>query len=382
VPEEEPRLVPPLKILRRRVNGVYRADGFAGPTRRYVLLVAMLVGLASLPTLAAITAGGNELADGDTGALDVPFLPPASPGAVIPVVPDPPTADPSSPDSSVPARPNIRGQAGERKTKPFRYAPAKNPPNRRADGSSSSSGKHTTPVRRDPPGSGGGPGTPGKPGAGTPGKPGPGRWHPRPTDPESTDPDGRDDDSRDHDNRDHDDRNDDSKPPRHRPSCHERGSCGSHERRHHRPDWTRHRQCESATHRAHWSHHREVNIRFVAVEIPPTGRHGVAESIRERADRPTRPSRLFRSITSHRSSDRSHRRSTMTERPHNSRPAGTAERLHNSRWHATDDAPRAYRGSHRAQSMHRAEDSAYARSTRMGRHHAGQDHHRDRSDWR
>ena len=49
-------LVPPVKVLRKRVNGVYRADGFSGPTRRYVLVVALLVGLASLPTLAAITA--------------------------------------------------------------------------------------------------------------------------------------------------------------------------------------------------------------------------------------------------------------------------------------------------------------------------------------
>src|SRR5689334_3677752 len=30
---------PPLKVLRKRLNGVYRADGFSGPTRRYVLIV-------------------------------------------------------------------------------------------------------------------------------------------------------------------------------------------------------------------------------------------------------------------------------------------------------------------------------------------------------
>src|SRR4051794_3837346 len=69
--------------MRKRLNGVYRADsGFSGPTRRYVLIVALLVGLASVPTLAAITAGTNELADGTTDTMDIPFLPPASPGPV------------------------------------------------------------------------------------------------------------------------------------------------------------------------------------------------------------------------------------------------------------------------------------------------------------
>ncbi|MEU8612674.1 hypothetical protein AB0C29_32255, partial [Actinoplanes sp. NPDC048791] len=77
-------LVPPIKVMRKRLNGVYSAEGFSGPTRRYVLIVAMLVGLASLPTLAAITAGSRELDDDRTGAMDVPFIPPASTGPVRP----------------------------------------------------------------------------------------------------------------------------------------------------------------------------------------------------------------------------------------------------------------------------------------------------------
>src|SRR3954454_18353315 len=87
VPEQsnEDGIVPPVKVLRKRLNGVYRADGFSGPTRRYVLIVALLVGLASLPTLAAITAGSTELDDGTTGAMDVPFLPPPASGPVVPV---------------------------------------------------------------------------------------------------------------------------------------------------------------------------------------------------------------------------------------------------------------------------------------------------------
>lgn len=87
--------VPPLKVMRKRLNGVYRADsGFSGPTRRYVLIVALLVGLASVPTLAAITAGSSEIADGGTDTMDIPFLPPASPGPIQ-----------SPPDSRVGASP-------------------------------------------------------------------------------------------------------------------------------------------------------------------------------------------------------------------------------------------------------------------------------------
>jgi hypothetical protein len=76
--------VPPVKILRRRLSGVYRSDGLSGPTRRYALIVAMLIGLASLPTLVVITAGSNELDKGATGPLDVPFLPLPGTGPVVP----------------------------------------------------------------------------------------------------------------------------------------------------------------------------------------------------------------------------------------------------------------------------------------------------------
>src|SRR5690349_3115442 len=99
VPDQrEDDLVPPVKVMRKRLNGVYRADaGFSGPTRRYVLIVAMLVGLASMPTLAAITAGSRELSGGRTDTMDIPFLPPTSSG---PVRPWPPTAASTSPSPS------------------------------------------------------------------------------------------------------------------------------------------------------------------------------------------------------------------------------------------------------------------------------------------
>lgn len=86
----------------------------------------------------------------------------------------------------------------------------------------------------------------------------------------------------------------------------------------------------------------------------------------------------------------------MTERPQNVRPARTADRTHNSNryqpWAAdrgegtqTTTATRAYRGSHRAERMHRNDDhtGAQHRSSRMGRHHAEprhdhQDHQQNR----
>ena len=113
-------LVPPLKIMRRRLNGVYRADsGFSGPTRRYVLIVALLVGLASVPTLAAITAGSNELADGGTDTMDIPFLPPASPGPVHPdsrVGASPPLLPPGVAGTALRAG-RLLGEAGKRRVR-------------------------------------------------------------------------------------------------------------------------------------------------------------------------------------------------------------------------------------------------------------------------
>ncbi|HEX8629113.1 MAG TPA: hypothetical protein VF755_13175, partial [Catenuloplanes sp.] len=83
--------------LRRDLSGAYRPDGLVGPTRRYILVVALLVALASLPTLAAITAGSHTLDGASEGPPTVPFLPPPSGGPVI--VPRPTTSptDPAPP---------------------------------------------------------------------------------------------------------------------------------------------------------------------------------------------------------------------------------------------------------------------------------------------
>lgn len=122
-------LVPPIKVMRRRLNGVYSAEhGFAGTTRRYVLIVAMLVGLASLPTLAAITAGSQELDDNRGRAMDTPFIPPASSGPVrVPPFasqgPGAPSPDATASDgSSLPGGPGVvRGHAQEQKARPDRH---------------------------------------------------------------------------------------------------------------------------------------------------------------------------------------------------------------------------------------------------------------------
>ena len=417
-------LVPPIKVLHKRVNGVYQAEGFRGPTRRYVLIVALLVGLASLPTLAAITAGSNELEDGTTGAMDVPFLPLPSSGPVSPTPSGPPAtalpAPSSSPPATVPSPSTPKGQVQKRKTRPG-YAqsdtPAGDRPSRPAapggfsGAGSSGSGSPGAgssglglgspdrewtwlPGSKPPPdgqdggadsGDGDQPASPGHPGhtpppgwnPGEPPQPGP----PSPDEPERP-----------------------GKPDRPgepgrpgQPPCQDPGRGATRPSHHHRPDWSRHKHADDATHRAHWSHHREGRKRAVAVHVPASGRHGVSRTVREHAhDRYERPSRererehgakklskLMRSIVSNRSTDRSEssRRSAVAERPHNVRPARTAERTHNSRrhHHAADtrvDEPqsggRSYRGSHRAERQHRAEDSVVAshRGSRMGHHHA------------
>lgn len=74
----------------------------------------------------------------------------------------------------------------------------------------------------------------------------------------------------------------------------------------------------------------------------------------------------------------------MAERPQNLRPARLAERTHNShrtqysdaRADSPQTASHSYRGSHRAERMHRADDQ---RSSRVGRHHHDPDQRRDHS---
>jgi hypothetical protein len=345
-------LVPPLKVMRKRLNGVYRADsGFSGPTRRYVLLVALLVGLASVPTLAAITAGSNELADGKTDTLDIPVLPPASPGPVVGTSPEP-TPSSSSGVGDVPQSdqpPSVRGgsdggeaavragrlvgEAGKRKPRAPARSPAPSPARSKKPASDPSM------IAFPPlPGMRTLPGLP--PIGGRTAEPGVLPSLPSDSDTPADPTPAPDRNSQDSDPDKSDSSDWDDAPDPHpktpawatRPYCHERGKCGTH---HQRPDKSRKRPCE--------------------------------ESSR------------------HRSPDRSEhsRRSTVTERPRNVRPASILERSHayptapagHNRRHISegrgDENQNAYRGAHRASQHHADEQTAaQRRSSRVGRHHA------------
>jgi hypothetical protein len=375
-----------------------------------VLIVALLVGLASIPTLAAITAGTNELSDGKTDTMDVPFLPPASPGPIRTRRPGrvpgsgeigsspaaspsrspaasaaPPSVDPSaSPSPALPPSAKgasqgaeaviragrIMGQAGRRKDRPQPAAPDRDEhvshdqpsqdqssgaghPSRSSHASAGHSGsKHSTGSR--PASAGSDPSLSGfLSDAGFPSVPGipalPGFNAPDPAD--ST----GDDSGSDSSDPDPEQPADPDEPDAwaDRPVCHEHGKCGTRPSHHHRPDFSRHRQCDTSTHRAHWSYHRTIHI-----------------------DR-----------SSGRSEQR--RRSAVTERPQNVRPARVLERSHTSGGYNSrrpipearnpesrvDDnqiANRSYRGSHRAAGQHHADrpTPAEQRSSRVGRHHA------------
>ncbi|BBH65533.1 hypothetical protein ACTI_22180 [Actinoplanes sp. OR16] len=114
---DDDHFAPPLKVLRKRLNGVYREDhGFSGPTRRYVIMVALLVGLASVPTLAVLSTGSEEISGRDRpGAMDVPFLPPPATGPVVP--PSPSQPPPSSPPPSPSASGSVGGLSDKDQTK-------------------------------------------------------------------------------------------------------------------------------------------------------------------------------------------------------------------------------------------------------------------------
>jgi len=480
---DEDGLVPPIKVMRRRLNGVYSAEGLAGPTRRYVLIVAMLVGLASLPTLAAITAGSNELDDGRPGAMDVPFIPPASPGPVR-VRPVPSAGTDGPQDGTVPGSSGTaQGQAQKRKTKPRPGAPVKDDKgyaqsalgglsgssgSLNSGGSSSPSGDGAESWRPGSSSGGGSSGSgssdssgagssgSGSPGAGSSGAgssaggpapvrlpvmpavpsvpmpmpvpmpvpapapaPAPGKPQ-QPSDSvgdggsdsqDDSPDDGRDDSSGSHwsgggSSGDHwsggdgyddagsgDDVPEPPAKPVHPPWCMDRSDCSARRAHHHRP---RHQDCDDRGH-AHGrrSAGREDDDRDRAKVRRTSGgdRDRSANDSSDERDQPAETSSI-RTAKAARSDSR--RRPEVTERPQNVRPARPADRTHNSNRYQpsaadrgegtqTTTATRAYRGSHRAERMHRVDDhtGAHHRSSRMGRHHAeprqdSQDHQQNR----
>ncbi|MEV4496057.1 hypothetical protein AB0J84_10150 [Micromonospora arborensis] len=85
----------------RRVVGVHRAPGAGGPSRGYLLTVALLAGTASMPVLAAISAGSAT--PGSTALPDssTPFIPTPSIGPVV--IPLPVTSQPAPPPPGTPS---------------------------------------------------------------------------------------------------------------------------------------------------------------------------------------------------------------------------------------------------------------------------------------
>ncbi|MEV1315620.1 hypothetical protein AB0J14_05990 [Micromonospora arborensis] len=85
----------------RRMVGVHRAPGAGGPSRGYLLTVALLAGTASMPVLAAISAGSAT--PGSTALPDssTPFIPTPSIGPVV--IPLPVTSQPVPPPPGTPS---------------------------------------------------------------------------------------------------------------------------------------------------------------------------------------------------------------------------------------------------------------------------------------
>lgn len=111
-------------------GGAHRTTGLAGTGRRYALIVAGLVGLASLPTVAAVTAGSASL----NGGVDrrEPFL---ARGVEPPfvILPLPPTGAEPPPKRAVPPRIGVmppevarpkRGRPAPQRAAPGRGEPA------------------------------------------------------------------------------------------------------------------------------------------------------------------------------------------------------------------------------------------------------------------
>ncbi|MFU8872380.1 hypothetical protein [Micromonospora sp. SL4-19] len=126
----------------RRLIGAHRASGLGGPSRGYLFTVALLAGTASMPILAAISAGsatvGNSaLPDGSS----TPFIPTPSVGPVViqlPVGTQPPVLPSRAPATGVPrpvsalvpaapALPDDRDLGARRRSRPAVPTPTPGP---------------------------------------------------------------------------------------------------------------------------------------------------------------------------------------------------------------------------------------------------------------
>ncbi|MEU5721110.1 hypothetical protein [Micromonospora sp. NPDC047738] len=118
----------------RRVVGAHRAPGLNSPSRGYLFTVALLAGTASMPILAAISAGSATVGNSALPDSSTPFIPTPSVGPVViqgtqpPVVPTrTPVADAASLPAlaAAPALPDDADLGSRRRPRPT--APAKVP---------------------------------------------------------------------------------------------------------------------------------------------------------------------------------------------------------------------------------------------------------------
>ncbi|NED54473.1 hypothetical protein G3I24_26690, partial [Micromonospora aurantiaca] len=85
----------------RRVVGAHRAPGTGGPSRGYLLTVALLAGTASMPILAAISTGSASVGNSALPDTSTPFLPTPSVGPVV--IPMPRGTQAPAPSTPTPA---------------------------------------------------------------------------------------------------------------------------------------------------------------------------------------------------------------------------------------------------------------------------------------
>ncbi|WP_221623114.1 hypothetical protein, partial [Micromonospora globispora] len=86
-----------------RLIGAHRADGLRGPNRGYLFTVALLAGTASMPILAAISAGSGTVGRTALPDTSTPFIPTPSVGPVVIQSTGQPALTPARPAPTLPA---------------------------------------------------------------------------------------------------------------------------------------------------------------------------------------------------------------------------------------------------------------------------------------
>ncbi|MEU3452682.1 hypothetical protein ABZ671_03625 [Micromonospora sp. NPDC006766] len=117
--------------------GAHRAPASGGPSRGYLLTVALLAGTASMPILAAISAGSATMGNSAPPDASTPFIPTPSVGPVVlplpdgsqpPALPNRPPATTAPPGPALaPALPDDWDPDSHRRPRPVVAAPTIHP---------------------------------------------------------------------------------------------------------------------------------------------------------------------------------------------------------------------------------------------------------------